>query len=96
MRRSRDQHLAAEMAALFLRGELILEVHASGAGLDTAPAVIANYFPWPTIAYVPLVDAEPSTLAIARRRDDDNPLVTELIDLVLEITHQQVGEAITA
>ena len=30
----RDEHLAAEVAALLLRGELILEVDAGGAGLD--------------------------------------------------------------
>ena len=30
----RDQHLAAHVAALLLRGELVLEVHAGGAGLD--------------------------------------------------------------
>ena len=30
----RDEHLAAEMAALLLRGELVLEVDAGGAGLD--------------------------------------------------------------
>ena len=29
-----DQHLAAEVAALLLRGELVLPVHARGAGLD--------------------------------------------------------------
>lgn len=74
-----------------------LHLIASGAGLDTAPAVIARYFPWPTITYIPLVDAEPSTLAIARRRDDDNPLVTEIIDLVLEITnHAAQAEAAQA
>ncbi len=31
---SRHQHLAAHVAALLGRGELILEVHAGGAGLD--------------------------------------------------------------
>ena len=30
----RDEHLAAQVAALLLRGELVLEVHAGGAGLD--------------------------------------------------------------
>lgn len=73
-----------------------LHLIGSGAGIDTAPAVIARYFPWPTIAYIPLVDAEPSTLALARRRDDDNPLVTELIDLVLEITQLQGPETAAA
>ena len=30
----RDEHLAAQVAALLLGGELVLEVHAGGAGLD--------------------------------------------------------------
>ena len=34
MRRGRDQHLAAHMAALLFRRELVLEVHAGGARLD--------------------------------------------------------------
>ena len=34
MLRCRDQHLAAQMAALLFGGELVLEVHAGGAGLD--------------------------------------------------------------
>jgi DNA-binding transcriptional LysR family regulator len=62
-----------------------LHLIASGAGIDTAPAVISRYFAWPMITYIPLVDAEPSTLALARRRDDDNPLVTDVVDLALEI-----------
>ena len=34
MRRGRDQHLAAHVAALLFRGELVLEVNAGGARLD--------------------------------------------------------------
>ena len=43
------------------------------------------YFAWPEVAYVPLVDAAPSTLALARRRDSDNPLVAESTELAVEI-----------
>lgn len=67
-----------------------LHLIASGAGIDTAPAVISRYFAWPMITYIPLVDAEPSTLALARRRDDDNPLVAELVELALEISSHAV------
>jgi LysR family transcriptional regulator, benzoate and cis,cis-muconate-responsive activator of ben and cat genes len=67
-----------------------LHLIANGAGIDTAPAVISRYLAWPMITYIPLVDAEPSTLALARRRDDDNPLVTELIELALEIASHAV------
>src|SRR4051794_17460634 len=55
-----------------------LHLIASGAGIDTAPAIISRYYAWPEVAYVPLVDAAPSTLALARRRDDDNPLVGDI------------------
>ena len=34
MRGGRDQHFSAHVAALLLRGELVLEVHAGGARLD--------------------------------------------------------------
>ena len=38
VRGGRDQHLAAHVTALLLRGELVLEVHAGGARLDVAPS----------------------------------------------------------
>jgi DNA-binding transcriptional LysR family regulator len=70
-----------------------LHLIAGGAGIDTAPAVISRYFPWPMITYIPLVDAEPSTLALARRRDDTNPLVADVFELALEISsHAAEGE----
>jgi DNA-binding transcriptional LysR family regulator len=62
-----------------------LHLIAQGEGIDTAPAVVARYFAWPEVAYVPLVDAAPCTLAIVRRRDVADPLVTELIALAQEI-----------
>jgi LysR family transcriptional regulator, benzoate and cis,cis-muconate-responsive activator of ben and cat genes len=67
-----------------------LHLIASGAGIDTAPAVISRYFPWPMITYIPLVDAEPSTLALAWRRDDTNPLVADVVALALEISSHAV------
>jgi DNA-binding transcriptional LysR family regulator len=69
-----------------------LHLIASGEGIDTAPAIISRYYAWPEVAYVPLVDAEPSTLALARRRDDDNPLVSDIVELAVEIaTHAAAG-----
>ena len=58
---------------------------ANGEGIDTCPAVISRYFAWPEVTYVPLVDAEPSTLAIVRRRDREDPLVASLIELAVDI-----------
>jgi hypothetical protein len=36
---------------------------------------------WPEVAYLPLVDAGPCTLAIVRRRDVADPVADELITL---------------
>lgn len=62
-----------------------LHLIAQGEGIDTAPAVISRYLAWPEIAYVPLIDAAPSTLALARRRDDHRPLITEFTELAIEM-----------
>ena len=45
----------------------------------------SRYFAWPEVAYVPLVDAAPCTLAIVRRRDNTDPLVAEFIELAVAI-----------
>ncbi|MBS1882998.1 MAG: LysR family transcriptional regulator [Actinobacteria bacterium] len=52
-----------------------------GEGVDTAPAVISRYYPWPEVAFVPLVDAPPATLALAWRHDATNPLILEFAKL---------------
>ena len=57
----------------------------AGEGIDTAPAAVSRYFAWPGVAYVPLVDAAPCTLALVRRRDRDTALVAKLADLAVEI-----------
>ena len=62
-----------------------LHLIAQGEGIDTAPAVVARYYAWPEVAYVPLVDAAPCTLAIVRRREVADPLVDELISLAQQI-----------
>jgi DNA-binding transcriptional LysR family regulator len=72
-----------------------LHLIASGAGIDTAPAVISRYLPWPMITYIPLVDAEPSTLALARRKDDDNPLVSDLVQMAVEISSHAAADETT-
>jgi LysR family transcriptional regulator, benzoate and cis,cis-muconate-responsive activator of ben and cat genes len=62
-----------------------LHLIAQGEGIDTCPAVISRYYAWPEVAFVPLADAEPCTLAIVRRRDAPDPLVEEFITLAQEI-----------
>jgi DNA-binding transcriptional LysR family regulator len=56
-----------------------------GEGIDTAPAIIARYYAWPDVAFVPLIDAAPATLALARRRGDSEPLLDEFAALALEV-----------
>jgi hypothetical protein len=56
-----------------------------GEGVDTAPAVISRYYAWPEVAFVPLADAAPSTLVLARRRETKDPLIDEFFALALEI-----------
>jgi LysR family transcriptional regulator, benzoate and cis,cis-muconate-responsive activator of ben and cat genes len=56
-----------------------------GEGIDTAPAIISRYFAWPDVAFVPLAEAAPATLALARRRDQVDPLLDEFTALALEV-----------
>jgi LysR family transcriptional regulator, benzoate and cis,cis-muconate-responsive activator of ben and cat genes len=56
-----------------------------GEGIDTAPAIISRYYAWPDVAFVPLVDAAPATLAIARRRGESDPILDEFTALAREI-----------
>jgi len=55
-----------------------------GEGIDTCPEVIARYYPWPEIAFVPLVDAPPATLVLARLRHERHPLAEEFASLAVE------------
>ncbi|HET6551596.1 MAG TPA: LysR substrate-binding domain-containing protein [Solirubrobacter sp.] len=56
-----------------------------GEGIDTAPAVISRYYSWPEVAFVPLVDAAPAVLVLARRRDTQYRLVDDFVKLAVEI-----------
>jgi len=56
-----------------------------GEGVDTAPAIIARYYAWPDVSFVPLVDSAPATLALARRRGESEPLLDEFTALALEV-----------
>jgi DNA-binding transcriptional LysR family regulator len=56
-----------------------------GEGIDTAPAIISRYFTFPEVAFVPLVDAAPAVLVLARRRDAQDRLVEDFVALAREI-----------
>lgn len=63
-----------------------------GEGVDTAPAIIARYYAWPDVAFVPLVDSAPATLALARRREESEPLLDEFTALALEVAAATVSD----
>jgi DNA-binding transcriptional LysR family regulator len=56
-----------------------------GEGIDTAPAVISRYYSWPEVAFVPLVDAAPAVLVLARRREAHDRLVDDFVKLAVEV-----------
>jgi hypothetical protein len=64
-----------------------------GEGIDTAPAVISRYFSWPEVAFVPLVDAAPAVLVLARRRNAQDALVDDFVRLAVEIAGAAVASA---
>jgi DNA-binding transcriptional LysR family regulator len=67
-----------------------------GEGIDTAPAIISRYYAWPDVAFVPLVDAAPATLAIARRREGSDPMLDEFTALALEVAASASGRELSA
>lgn len=66
-----------------------------GEGIDTAPAIVSRYYAWPEVVFVPLIDAPPATLALARRSDGDDALVRDFTDLAVEIATTAVGNGST-
>jgi DNA-binding transcriptional LysR family regulator len=62
-----------------------------GEGIDTCPGVISRYYAWPEVVFVPLVDAPPSTLVLARHREARHPLIDEFSELALEVARTAAG-----
>lgn len=56
-----------------------------GEGIDTCPAIISRYYAWPEVAFIPLVDAAPSTLVLAYPRDVRQPLIPAFVALAVEV-----------
>jgi DNA-binding transcriptional LysR family regulator len=57
-----------------------------GEGIDTCPAIISRYYAWPEVKFIPLLDAPPSTLVLARHREAAGPLIEEFAALALEVS----------
>jgi DNA-binding transcriptional LysR family regulator len=56
-----------------------------GVGVDTCPALISRYYSWPEVRFVPLQDAAPARMVLARRIDAEGRLLEEFTELALEI-----------
>jgi LysR family transcriptional regulator, benzoate and cis,cis-muconate-responsive activator of ben and cat genes len=56
-----------------------------GIGIDTCPALISRYYSWPEVSFVPLQDAAPAEMVLARRVDTEDRMVQEFTDLAMEI-----------
>jgi LysR family transcriptional regulator, benzoate and cis,cis-muconate-responsive activator of ben and cat genes len=66
-----------------------------GAGIDTAPAVVARYYPWPEVRFVPLVDAPPATLAMAWRRDATSPSIAAFAKIARDVASVATADGAT-
>jgi LysR family transcriptional regulator, benzoate and cis,cis-muconate-responsive activator of ben and cat genes len=62
-----------------------------GEGIDTAPAIIARYYSWPEVAFVPLAGAAPAVLGLARRSDAADPLIDDFVALAREVAAAAVA-----
>ncbi|MGW0074568.1 LysR substrate-binding domain-containing protein [Streptomyces cellulosae] len=60
--------------------EEILAYVRAGSGVVMVPESVAAVFPRPDIAYVPLADAPPGTVALAWNGDRPSPLVETFVD----------------
>lgn len=56
-----------------------------GEGVDTAPGIISRYYSWPDVTFVPLLEAPPATLVLARSTESNHPLVDEFVGLAVEV-----------
>ena len=56
-----------------------------GEGIDTAPGIIARYYSWPEVTFVPLRDAPPAVLVLARSGGSTHPLADDFVALAVEV-----------
>jgi len=64
-----------------------------GEGIDTAPAIIARYYSWPEVAFVPLAGAAPAVVALARRNDAADALVDDFVAVAREVAAAAAASA---
>ncbi|WP_433525519.1 hypothetical protein ACQPZ2_11475 [Nocardia pseudovaccinii] len=49
------------------------------------PEVVADYYPWPGLAFVPIRDAAPSRWALVRRTAAGSPLIRAFAETVSDV-----------
>jgi LysR family transcriptional regulator, benzoate and cis,cis-muconate-responsive activator of ben and cat genes len=71
-----------------------LHLIGQGHGIDTAPAMIARYYSWPEVSFVPLVDAAPAVVALARRSGTPDRLIDDFVALAREVAATAAGSRV--
>jgi DNA-binding transcriptional LysR family regulator len=56
-----------------------------GLAISTAPASAKTYYPWPGITFIRAHGIDPAIVAVAWRRDENNPLVTNFLEIMREV-----------
>jgi DNA-binding transcriptional LysR family regulator len=69
-----------------------LDALVRGLAISTAPASAKTYYPWPGIKYIRAQGIEPAVVAIAWRRNENNPLVTDFLEIVREVRDTATGD----
>jgi DNA-binding transcriptional LysR family regulator len=62
-----------------------LDALVRGRAISTAPASAKTYYGWPGITFIRAQGIEPAVVAVAWRRDENNPLVTNFLEVVREV-----------
>lgn len=58
--------------------------------IDTVPASAARTMPHPGVAFVPVADLAPSTLALVSRKDSAHPHVPDLTACIIDLVHEHL------
>jgi DNA-binding transcriptional LysR family regulator len=62
-----------------------LDALVRGLAISTAPASAKTYYPWPGITFIRAHGIDPAIVAVAWRRDENNPLVTNFLEIMREV-----------
>jgi DNA-binding transcriptional LysR family regulator len=63
----------------------LFEAARAGTAIGLVPESVAQTQSWPNLAFVPVRDIAPSTVAVAWHTHDDRPLVADFVELTKEV-----------